>query len=195
MYRADSTYRLEWQRSPQLRAAFLSQVGLSAINLVDKVMLCHNDICLPNIAVRNGRFCLIDFDYSFATVLFQQKSAFSPMLKTDSTLWRQLEKEMCYSVARIAVNVFILSTPTQLNFVEVTTAESIWSDVRNKTSPVDREFQAWPAWVCEKGGLLLEFVSAVRAACNPNRGDERVHRFPINFKGYFVDVMQRMLVD
>ncbi len=70
VYCPDSNYRLEWQRSFTLRSAFFTQVGLSALNLVDSVKLCHNDIRLPNIAVRNGRFCLIDFDFSFCSITF-----------------------------------------------------------------------------------------------------------------------------
>ena len=192
VYRSDSTYRVEWRRSPEWRASFLSQVGLSAINLVDRVKLCHNDIRLPNIAVRDGRFCLIDFDFSSHSVLFQPKSAFSPRLNSASTLWRSRELEMCYSVAQIAVNVFILSATTNFSFGDVTAAESIWSDVRDEASPVDRAFQAW---VNDKGDPLSGFVSAVRAASNPEGGAELVHRFPVKFKEYFVDVMRRMLVD
>ena len=104
------------------RAAFLTQVGLSALNLVDKVSLCHYDIRLPNIAVRNGRFCLVDFDFVHPSVLFQQRSAFSPPLKTGATRWRTFEMEMCYSVSQIAVNVFILCAPTQFNFDDVKSA-------------------------------------------------------------------------
>ena len=189
VYRSDSTFRLEWQRSPQWRAAFLSQVGLSAINLVDKVKLCHNDIRLPNIAVRDGRFCMIDFDFSSNYVVFQKNSAFSPPLQSSEMKWNPVETAMCYSVAQIAVNVFILSTPTRFSFGDITAAQSLWSDVRDEASPIDKEFQAW---VDNKGGPLSNFVAAVRAACSPT---ERVPQFPDNFKSYFVDVMRRMLVE
>lgn len=194
VYCPGSTYRLEWQQSHEWRAAFLTQIGLSALNLVDKVKLCHNDIRLPNIAVRNGRFCLLDFDFSSASVTFQPKSAFSPPLKLVSTSWRPREMAMCYSVAQIAVNVFLLGSSTQFSFGEVTAAESIWSEVRDVGSPVDRQFQAW---VDEKGGLLPGFVSAVRAACAPRRanGAELARRFPENFRQYFEDVLRRMLVE
>jgi len=192
VYCPDSKYRSEWQRSTALRSAFLTQVGLSALNLVDKVKLCHNDIRLPNIAVRNGRFCLIDFDFSFSTVTFQSRSAFSPPLTAGSTTWQEDEMEMCYSVAQIAVNVFILDAPTQFSVGEVTKAVSIWSELRDETSPVDSQFQAW---VEEKGDPLMDFVSAVRAACNPKGGTELVCRFPADFMRYFVDVLERMLVE
>ena len=132
VYRPDSAYRLEWQRSPRWRAAFLSHVGLSAINLVGEVALCHNDIRLPNIAVRDGRFCMIDFDFSSTSVLFQPRSAFSPPLKSLGMHWSPDALAMCYSVAQIAVNVFILSAPTQFSFADVTAAESLWSDVRDE---------------------------------------------------------------
>ena len=45
-----------------MRAAFREDVGLTALNLVVECELCHNDIRLPNIAFREGRFCLLDFD-------------------------------------------------------------------------------------------------------------------------------------
>jgi len=190
VYCSNSEYRLEWQRSPEWRAAFLDQVGLSALNLVDNVRLCHNDIRLPNIAVRNGKFSLIDFDISSASIIFQRKSAFSPPLKSANL--RSCEREMCYSVAQIAVNVFILSAPTLFSMGEVTAAESIWSEVRNEASQVDTQFQEW---VDTKGGLLLDFISIVRAACNPKRGSFPVRRFPADFNRYFVDVLRKMLVE
>ena len=189
VYRPDSAYRLEWQRSPRWRAAFLSHVGLSAINLVGEVALCHNDIRLPNIAVRDGRFCMIDFDFSSNYVVFQKNSAFSPPLQSSEMKWNPVETAMCYSVAQIAVNVFILSTPTRFSFGDITAAQSLWSDVRDEASPIDKEFQAW---VDNKGGPLSNFVAAVRAACSPT---EHVPQFPDNFKSYFVDVMRRMLVE
>ena len=189
VYRPDSAYRLEWQRSPRWRAAFLSQVGLSAINLVGEVALCHNDIRLPNIAVRDGRFCMIDFDFSSTSVLFQPRSAFSPPLKSLGMHWSPVALAMCYSVAQIAVNVFILSAPTQFSFADVTAAESLWSDVRDEASPVDSEFQAW---VDGRGGPLPSFVAAVRAACGTT---EEVPLFPADLKGYFADVLRRMLVE
>ncbi len=101
---------------------------------------------------------------------------------------------MCYSVAQIAVNVFILCAPTQFSMDEATAAVSIWSEVRDAASPVDREFQAW---VDEKGGPLPGFVSAVRAACNPRRGAEMARRFPAysECRPYFEGVLRRMLVE
>ena len=91
---------------------------------------------------------------------------------------------MCYSVAQIAVNVFILCAPTQFDFADVKSAVSIWSEIRDEASPVDREFQAW---VDGKGD-----VSSVRASCNQT-SDELVRLFPPDFKRYFVDVMRKML--
>ncbi len=191
VYCSDSQYRLEWQQSIALRSAFLTQVGLSALNFVDKVKLCHNDIRLPNIAVSNGRFCLIDFDFSLVSVTIQLGSAFSPPLTASSMIWREGEAEMYYSVAQIAVNVFILCAPTQFSMGVVTKAVSIWSEKRNKASLVDSQFQAW---VEEKGEPLMGFVTAVRAACDPKRVTELVRRLPDDFKGYLIGVLRRMLV-
>ncbi len=42
--------------------AFFEDVGQSALNLVEKLELCHNYIRPTNITVRENRFCLIDYD-------------------------------------------------------------------------------------------------------------------------------------
>ncbi len=52
----------DWSENRELRMAFLEDVGQSALNLVEKLELCHNDIRPTNITVRENRFCLIDYD-------------------------------------------------------------------------------------------------------------------------------------
>lgn len=190
IYAPGSRYRLEWQQSTALRAAFLVQVGFSALNLVHQIGLCHNDIRLPNIVVREGKFCLIDFDLSRLSILYQPKSSFSPPLESAGCAWQDGEMEMCYSVAQIAVNVFILSAPTQFCLSDVTESEIIWSEQRDAASQVDRQFEDWAQ---TKGGLPLEFVSSVRAACREDPGLEEARLFPPNFRRYFMDVLRHML--
>ena len=55
-------FRTRWGQSKDLRRAFYTQVSMSALNLIDKLTLCHNDIRPPNIAMVGDSFCLIDFD-------------------------------------------------------------------------------------------------------------------------------------
>jgi tRNA A-37 threonylcarbamoyl transferase component Bud32 len=51
-----------WAQSAVQQRGFLTQVGISALNLVGKMQICHNDIRPPNIAVSSDNFCLVDFD-------------------------------------------------------------------------------------------------------------------------------------
>ena len=70
-------FRQHWAQSASLRRAFFSDIGLSALNLVVEVGLCHNDVRPPNIAFRSDSFCLIDFDFSRRTILSNELSAFA----------------------------------------------------------------------------------------------------------------------
>jgi serine/threonine protein kinase len=95
-------FRQRWSQSRNLRRAFFSQVGLSALNLVDKVGLCHNDIRPPNIAFRGDSFCLLDFDFARSRAKPNKESAFAPLLPLSledvEGLQTSLAKSMCFSV-------------------------------------------------------------------------------------------------
>lgn len=174
-------FRQRWAQSASLRGAFFSEIGLSALNLVNKVGRCHNDIRPPNIAFDGESFCLIDFDFSRTKISSNKESAFNPSLLCQLN---SHEEMMCFSVAQIALTVFMLSGSKVFDLGAVTNAVSIWKRERG-TSDVDVEFEGW---VQGKGGLLLDFVSAVRGASSwPSTVGK-------NSKKYFTDVLSQMLL-
>jgi hypothetical protein len=179
-------FRQDWARSASLRRAFFSDVGLSALNLVVKVGLCHNDIRPPNIAYRSDSFCLIDFDFSRQGALSNELSAFAPSLSTISAL-NQCEQMMVFSVAQIALTVFMLSACKVFDLGDVTEAVSTWNQMRG-ASEVDAEFERW---VQGKGGLALEFVSACRGA---TEWPSALTSGEDDAKRYLSDVLQDMLL-
>ena len=173
-------FRLRWSQSRKLRRAFFSQVGLSALNLLSNVGLCHNDIRPPNIALRGDSFCLLDFDSSRMKAAPNEESAFSPLLPEGM---RKLPRSMCFSVAQIVLTVFMLSAPKMFGIGDVTAAVSIWKLERD-ASEIDVEFERW---VRVKGGLLLDVVLAFRGAAPwPPALD-------IDHKKYLTDVLSDLL--
>jgi serine/threonine protein kinase len=187
VYTACSEFRSRWQKSPALRANFFTRVGMSALNLVWRCKLCHNDIRLPNIALRGDSFALIDFDMARASLQLQPNSAFSPPLQLQ---YRVQEGALCYSVAQIAVNVFILDAPSLLQLSDVQEATCIWKPERTKSSHVDCAFEDW---VINKGSVLQSFIACVREACYPT-SSSRVSTFPPDYKLYFEEVLRCMLL-
>ena len=179
-----------------MRCAFLEDVGRTALNLIDKCGLCHNDIRLHNIAFRDGRFCLLDFDMLREGVEHQPKSAFTPSMLCPGH-WGGVLTQMCYSVAQVAANVFVLDSPEGGDAGRDPAAAScIWSTARDG-SVVDTAFQRWAEG---KGALVLFFVSAIRLACLPSAkrpapgsDEERLYTFPEDFRGHLVQVLRDML--
>ena len=179
----DPQFRQRWAQSASLRDAFFSDVGLSALNLVDKLSLCHNDIRPPNIAFDGERFCVVDFDFSRSQVMCNDLSSFSPQIKSGSSLLQRTAQLMCFSVAQIALTVFMLSGSKVYELGAVTAAVSIW-EIERGTSDVDADFERW---VKGKGGLLLEFVSAFRGEIAwPSA-------LNIDYTKYFADVLSEIL--
>jgi serine/threonine protein kinase len=178
-------FRKLWAQSAVLRRAFFTQVGISALNLVDKVSLCHNDIRPPNIAVSGENFCLIDFDMCRMKVssesIFGSESAFTPTIGQEIRGQRGM---MCFSVAQIILSVFMLSSPTVFSVAEVTQAVSVWRQSRDSSSDVDREFETW---VQSKGGDLLGFVYALRGSAVWPPGSQT------DCKGYCTAVLECLL--
>jgi serine/threonine protein kinase len=157
-------FRRRWAQSPDLRRAFFEDVGLSALNLPERVLLCHNDIRPPNITYDGDRFCLIDFDFACGFVRPAIGSAFAPELPTNfvgKILFNDVAQMMCFSVAQIALTIFMLSGPRAFALDRVTEATSVWTRERDASSEVDAEFDRW---VRGRGGLALEFVEAFRGA-------------------------------
>ena len=112
--------------------------------------------------------------------------------------------EMCYSVAQIALTVFVLSAPTRFRMDEVQESTWIWMEERNLTSKVDRSFEQW---VSSRGGAVQYFIASVLEACGcgsrleSGSDDESVLEaeagrsivFPDDFKAYFIKVLEEML--
>jgi serine/threonine protein kinase len=177
-------FRQRWAESQTLRRAFFSQVGLSALNLVDGLGLCHNDIRPPNIAFDGDSFCLIDFDFSRTRTATNEESAFTPLLPSRWEMLSNKEpKSMCFTVAQIVLTVFMLDGPKVFGIGEVTAAVSIWRGERD-ASEIDAEFERW---VRVRGGLLLDFILAMRdvAPWPP--------ALATDYKKYFTDVLSDML--
>ena len=90
---------------------------------------------------------------------------------------------MRFSVAQIALTVFMLSVSMVYDLGDVTDTVSIWQKERG-TSEVYVDFEHC---VQGKGGILLEFVSACRGAIAwPSALD-------IDDTKYFADVLSEML--
>jgi serine/threonine protein kinase len=180
-------FRQRWAQSRNLRRAFFSEVGLSALNFVDQLGLCHNDIRPPNIAVRGDSFCLLDFDFARSETVPNEESAFAPLLPLSlediDGLQTSLADLMCFSVAQIVLTVFMLSGPKVFGMDEVTSAVSIWKGERD-ASEIDMDFERW---VRVKGGHLLDFILAFRGAAPWPKALE------IDYKKYFTDVLSDML--
>ena len=151
-------FRREWKQSKTMRDAFYSGVGLSALNLVHQLDCCHNDIRPSNIAYQDGTFCLIDFDMTRHFILNQPKTSFSPLIR--STHWNSREKLMFFTVAQIAVTIFMLSAEKKFAIETVSKSHSIWTTER-KLSAVDKAFQKWSI---SRGSLVHSFVEEVREA-------------------------------
>jgi hypothetical protein len=99
-------FKSQWSSKRDLRIAFYEDVGLSALNLVELLGLCHTDIRLANITVHHDRFCLIDYDNCRGSV--------APTFKESLVLTRinyaTEEASMMLSIAQIALVVFSLET-------------------------------------------------------------------------------------
>ena len=180
-------FRQRWAQSRNLRRAFFSQVGLSALNLVLNLRLCHNDIRPPNIAFRDDSFCLLDFDFAHSKTRPIEESAFAPSiplsLEDDIELQKYNVVQMGFSVAQIVPTVFMLSGPKVFGICEVTAAVSIWKGERDD-SEIDTAFDLW---VRSKGGLLLDFILAFRGAT------AWPPELAIDSEKYFTDVLSDLL--
>jgi hypothetical protein len=98
----------EWLSNADLRNAFLEDVGHCALNLVEFLRLCHNDIRLANITYDGKRFCLIDFENSREARA--PTFAKSPVLNGIVGENREAARMMMLSIAQIALVVFALDT-------------------------------------------------------------------------------------
>jgi hypothetical protein len=176
-------FRQRWVESQTLRRAFFSQVGLSALNLVDELRLCHNDIRPPNIAFDGENFCLVDFDFSRTRAAPNKESAFTPLLPSRLGRLSKHGQSMCFIVAQIVLMVFMLGGPKFFGIGEVAAAVSIWKGERND-SEIDKEFERW---VQDRGSLLLDFILAMRGVA------PWPPALATGYKKYFTDLLSALL--
>ena len=157
---------------------------MSALNLITTIRRCHNDIRPSNIAFDGDSFCLIDFDMSRNYVVNQHDTAFSPLICSSG--WKTQDRMLCFTVAQIAVTVFLLSADDRITVEMVKNSYSIWT-TRRKRSAVDSAFQKWAE---EKGPLVLGFIHEVRQA-----GDRAAWRtsVPTDYKQHCINVLKEML--
>ena len=152
-----------WRSSPQLRRNFASDVGESALNLVVATHKCHNDIRLPNIAVKGNSFCLIDFDLSAATVM-QHRARFLKHFKSKSSKTAM----MMFSIAQIALVVFQVDcSPTPVDVVNVS---KFWFEGDPGNKKLD--LSVFEGWVKSKGALLEAVFSDLPPASLIQSKDE-----------------------
>ena len=96
---------------------------------------------------------------------------------------------MCYSVAQIALTVFMLDAPTLFQLSEVQKSVCIWKIERSSSSSVDCAFEAW---VRSKESALQIFIKAVREACYPKVAMAQ-STFPDDYMLHFAEVLRCML--
>jgi hypothetical protein len=179
---ARSDFLAKWKSSTDFRRKFRDDVGLSALNLVEELMLCHNDIRLPNIAVKDNAFCLIDFDNSRSDVPSDARQS-RILLRYPGRA--SPERNMMYTIGQIAMVVFALDTNTQA--AELNDVHNHWliSNPSIPTSKQRRNLARFDAWVKSKG-TLMEIVF-IKTALPPVLGDNS------DDKGFFVNILNSML--
>jgi hypothetical protein len=164
----DESFKAKWSGDAYLRSAFFIDVGQSALNLVVRLGLCHNDIRPSNIAVKGDRFCLIDFDNCRGVPSFRS----SPVLKG---LTDKKEGNMMMSVAQIALVVFkveFVGCPVKVIWNKWIRGES--KVLSSKESVHNTVFENW---VSKK--LLQDVFTSSRAAelnCDENFMVNRLRR-------------------
>jgi hypothetical protein len=127
----------DWLKNPGKRMALFEDVGQSALNLVEKLEFCHNDIRPTNITVLENRFCLIDYDNcrDVTAPLFDKSPLLNGINKASD------QAMMLLSVAQIAMVSFGLETSEKL-------ASSAW-DVWLVGD--DKKTECFDSWVAETG--------------------------------------------
>jgi len=185
--RAQDGFLGKWKTHPDFRRKFGDDVGMSALNLVEDVNLCHNEIRLSNIAVHDDSFCLVGFEKSRGNV--PSNAMKSRVLRRYPTGLASSERNMMYTIAQIGMVVFALDTGAQA--VEVREVLKYWLTVLELISPIPEQ-QSGPkpgslakfdAWVKHKGGLVeMVFSETVPAADSTRKS-----------KSYFVCILDAML--
>ena len=109
--------QLRWKSSPQLRLTFAKDVGESALNLVDSMMMCHNDIRAPNIVISDegDLFCLVDFNLSAEQVLQE---------------WARVLKHFRWKSSNPAMSMFLIAQISYWCFNLIPTRQTSMYHVR-----------------------------------------------------------------
>jgi hypothetical protein len=175
---AQGAFLGKWKSCQELRRKFRDDVGISALNLVESLNLCHNDIRLSNIAVHNDSFCLIDFGHSRPDV---------PNHALESLVLRRYheasnECNMMYTIAQIGVVVFALDTGAQA--AEVRDVCKYWLTGQSSNSK-SRQLANFDAWVRSKGGLVEMVFSKTVLASGQTIGNKS--------SGYYISILNAML--
>jgi hypothetical protein len=186
----------KWKSRVDFRRKFKYDIGISALNLVEDLILCHNDIRLSNIAIQDDSFCLIGFDKCRSDVPIRSKNSLV-LRRYDGP---SIQCNMMYTIAQIGVVVFALDTGAQA--AEVQDVYEYWLTAelfltitpkperlsrRNLLNSRQRASLAkFDAWLKSKGRLVekvfSETVSA--AACGLKTRKS---------KSYFVSILDAML--
>ena len=148
----NNNLQVRWRINQQLRRTFAKDVGESALNLVDSMNLCHNDIRAPNImiSVKGDSFCLIDFDMSSTSV--SQPTA--RVLKHIDPVSSK-PALMMFSIAQIALVVFQLDSNS--TNVDVSDVRSFWLEENPQGKQWD--LAIFEDWVKSKGPLVQAVFS------------------------------------
>jgi tRNA A-37 threonylcarbamoyl transferase component Bud32 len=176
---ADEKFLNKWKNCLDFRLKFRNDVGMSALNLVESLMLVHNDIRLPNIAVQDDSFCLIDFDNSRDDV--SSNACQSRVLRRYKVASNK--RNMMHTIAQIAVVVYALDT--RANSAEVRDVREYWLSncLSEPKAKLQKSLAKFNAWLKCKGKLVENVFS--ETVPPPNQIREN--------KSYFVRVMDSML--
>ena len=185
----------KWKSRVDFRRKFKDDVGISALNLVEDLILCHNDIQLSNIAVQDDSFCLIGFDKCRSDVPIRSKNSLV-LRRYDGP---SIQCNMMYTIAQIGVVVFALDTGAQAAEVQDVYAYWLTAELfltitpkperlsrRNLLNSRQRASLAkFDAWLKSKGRLVEKvFSETVSAACGLKTRKS---------KSYFVSILDAML--
>ena len=136
--KSNAQVKSEWSSNVGMRKAFYEDVGKCALDLVQFLRVCHNDIRLANITHQGDRFCLIDFDNcrDARAPIFAK----SPVLKGIVGKNKEAARMMMLSIAQIALVVFTLETKKSTRKVR-----KVWFEAKVATTT------SFDLWVSDTG--------------------------------------------
>ncbi len=151
----NTEFREKW-KDLRLRRNFAYDIGYSALNLVARLQRCHNDIRLPNIAMKDDSFCLVDFDLCSEGLLGTCTTSRVVKLIPQTMSEARKFRKMMFTVSQIALVVFTIETQTEAADLSLLTR--YWLTNENVEKPLeasDRLVQ----WACSKGPLVKDLFS------------------------------------